>query len=108
MEHARRCRVQLYSSNIEREAELEPTVSTISDLDVVLVYWYSTVLYAHDGLIVVLYLQNNTPGHHDASHEPTLTFEAAATAGLEMHDHRQRIQCWSGQRRRGRAACSQK
>ena len=31
----------------------------------------------------MFYLQNNRPGHQDASHEPTLTFEAAASAGLD-------------------------
>ena len=31
----------------------------------------------------MFYLQNNKPGHQDASHEPTLTFEAAASAGLD-------------------------
>ena len=30
-----------------------------------------------------LLVQNNRPGHQDASHEPTLTFEAAASAGLD-------------------------
>lgn len=29
------------------------------------------------------YKTNNRPGHQDASHEPTLTFEAAASAGLD-------------------------
>ena len=31
----------------------------------------------------MFYLQNNRPGHQDASHEPTLTSEAAASAGLD-------------------------
>ena len=31
----------------------------------------------------MFYLQNNLPGHQDALHEPTLTFEAAASAGLD-------------------------
>ena len=31
----------------------------------------------------MFYLQNNRPRHHDASHDPTLTFEAAASAGLD-------------------------
>ena len=31
----------------------------------------------------MFYLQNNRPGHQNASHKPTLTFEAAASAGLD-------------------------